>query len=153
VGDAGSSCAVGGGFCVTGGAAGCDDTAFATIYPPDVSSCGVIALDVSCQVGGDGVCSDAEAIDLNFAKPGPVGVGIDVDRGTLGELAAPVTTLSTNIHNGALAGIAPGVNQTLTDAAPAGGLSFYLVSCDAPGPKHSDSQRINGAPSGRFQNP
>jgi hypothetical protein len=143
----------GGGMCMAGG---CEDTAFATVLPVDPGACGLVSIGLTCLDGGDGVCDVADTLNVSFTKPGPAGVSIDLDRGVDGELATPITSLSTNLANGAAAGGAPGSAQTLADATganpPAGGL-YYLVSCDNPGPKPAGKQRIDGEHVARFQNP
>ncbi len=123
----------------------CADAAVVTVLPVDPGACGNINIGVS-SVGSD--------VLVSFLKPGPAGVGIDLDRGTSAQLATPITTLGINIVSGDLTGVGIGAATSITDATGFGGtLDYYLASCDSPGPKSSGNQRIGGAPSARFQNP
>jgi len=135
-------------------AGGCDDTAFATVFPVDPGACSSIEIGLTC--GGGGLCGAATAVEVNFAKPAPAGVAVDVDRGLQADVEkSPVTTLGTSIANNVEAATPVGNSVSISDAAPTGDLLFYLASCHVAGggPKASGTQNLAGAASARFQNP
>jgi hypothetical protein len=145
----------GGGMCMPGG---CDDTALVTVLPVDPGACGDITIGVDC--GGGGLCSTVSTLNFNFSKPGPAGVGVDLDRGVLADIMnkVPTVTLSTSIANNQLTADAPGTPVSLSDTpgpGPPGVALYYLASCDITAPnKHSGTQKIGiAAPTARFQAP
>jgi hypothetical protein len=97
--------------------------------------CGAIDLTVECVLTDSGsatVCDGSDSVSLQFLKPSPAGLGLDVYQADEGDLFAGSIGPVTCLGNELVTGVAPGSPVALGTPAfsPAlGEVAYYLVAC------------------------